>query len=284
MLVVENSWIAYKQDCLKGFPQRVKNGSAKLVFCDPPYNLNQDYDAYRDNQTRNKYLCWCRSWLRKSRDALSEDGTLIVMSGDAFVSELDVMCKQELKLYKRHQIIWHFTFGQYHQAALQQSHVHILYYTKSRSKRTFNADDPEVRVMSARQLQGDKRANPKGKLPATVWVLDPEKLSESFNPLDNTWLFSRICGTFGEKEEGLPNQLPLPLVERCVRLFSNENDLVVDPFLGTGTTMEVCAMLNRSCIGFDISDKCVESSRRRIKKGLEKQKARKEDAKNLFDK
>jgi len=273
----------YKQDCVQGLAQRVKAGTANFVFADPPYNIGQEYDAYDDKKGRNEYITWSRMWIDKVADALHPHGAFCLMIGDAFVSDMDMLAREN-KLYKRQHIIWHFTFGQHNANGLAQSHVHILYYTKHKTKRTMNVDDPEVRVPSARQLKyNDKRANPKGKPPASVWALLPEQLPEGFDPCSNTWLFSRICGTFKEKKKGMPNQLPVPLVERCVRLFSNPGDLVVDPFLGTGTTAVACLNSGRNFVGFDISAKCVKVARDRIKEAAGRQARKKDDDKTLFD-
>ena len=143
----------------------------------------------------------------------------------------------------------------------------MLHYTKHPHDQWTMAVD-RVRVPSARQIKyGDKRANSKGKPPPDVWALLPEHLPNGYQPDHDTWLASRVCGTFHEKEEDIPNQLPLEIVERIVLLTSNEGELVVDPFAGTGTTAEAARKHGRRFWGIDKSVRCANSTRERGKRG-----------------
>ena len=104
-----------------------------------------------------------------------------------------------------------------------------------------------VRVPSARQTTyADKRANPKGKVP------------------DDVWSFSRLCGTFKERVQWHPCQMPEKVLERIISVSSNEGDLVLDPFSGSGTTCTAAALLGRRYLGIDISEKYVTESTQRI--------------------
>ncbi|MEW6619589.1 MAG: site-specific DNA-methyltransferase [bacterium] len=92
------------------------------------------------------------------------------------------------------------------------------------------------RIPSARQLiYKDRRANPLGKIP------------------DDVWQFSRICGTFKERIGEHPCQMPEDLLELIIKTSSNEGDLVLDPFGGTGTTAAVAKRLKRNYITMEIS-------------------------------
>ena len=172
------------------------------------------------------------------------------------------MCKS-LGLRKRNHIVWFYTFGVNHQNQFTPSHTHLLYYSCSRTQWTFNGD--AVRHPSARQLKyNDKRANPKGRLPDNTWVLFPEQLPEGWDPAGDVWLESRVCGTFHERERHSPNQLPVPLISRIVQVCSDPGDLVIDPFMGTGTVGVACRLHGRSYVGCDVSKTCAQQSTRRI--------------------
>ena len=86
-------------------------------------------------------------------------------------------------------------------------------------------------------MYNDKRANPLGKIP------------------DDVWEFSRVCGTFKERIGDHPCQMPEKLLERIIKASSNEDDIVLDPFGGTGTTASVAKKLKRNFITMDISKK-----------------------------
>jgi site-specific DNA-methyltransferase (adenine-specific) len=156
----------------------------------------------------------------------------------------------------RNTIVWHQTFGQAQQRKFTPSWVAIHYVVKRGGPFTFNAD--AVRVPSARQLRyNDRRANPRGKVPDDVWVLDPDRLRELLDPAGDVWLQSRVCGTFGERC-GHVTQLPLPLVERIVKLASNPGGLVLDPFAGSGTVLVAARRLGRRYLGVELSEGTAE--------------------------
>lgn len=126
-----------------------------------------------------------------------------------------------------------------------RSHTHILYFTKDKEQFTFN--DKDIRVPSARQLiYKDKRAHPMGKVP------------------DDVWMFSRICGTFKERIGTHPCQMPESILELIIKASSNEDDLVLDPFGGTGTTAAVSQKLNRKFITIELSKTYYEVILKRI--------------------
>lgn len=256
-------WNVQHMDCLQGVPHFVKRGLPSLLAFDPPYNIGQPYSDYVDRKTQNDYLDFLRPRIAKAVDYSHPLASVWIAINDANVSELDIMCKRELGLFPRRRIIWHYTFGQNGTKNFTPSHITWLYYTRHRTKFTFNPD--AALVPSARQtVYNDKRANSKGRLPNDVWVLQPTLEPAAFKPLDNTWLFSRVCGTFHAKEEASPNQMPKAMMERIVRLCSNPGDTVMDIFNGTGTTGMAALANGRKYIGFDVSKTCIEATEKAL--------------------
>ena len=260
-------------DCYTVLPMRVRDGSANLVVADPPYNIGKDYLDYDDKKDVDEYLSWLLNRIGQIRKCLHPHGAFWLIINDLLVSEVDVRVKS-MGFYKRSHVIWYYTFGQNTPKCFTPSHTHLLYYTKSKSKYTFNQDEPKIRHPSARQVKyKDKRANPKGRLPDNTWAIFPELMPEgSFDPAGDTWLASRVCGTYKEREKHSPNQIPIPIMERIVLSTSSPGDMVVDPFCGSGSTGVAAKLHCRSFIGCDISKTCVEKSRRRIN-GVEPTKA-----------
>lgn len=262
-------------DCLQALPA-LADGSVDLAFADPPYNIGYSaYDRYDDNKPADVYVAWCRDWMSLLHQKLKRHGTFWLAISDEFVSELDITAKQ-VGFHKRSHVIHYYTFGVACPANFARSHTHLLYYTKTKSKFTFNKDSPDLRVPSARQLvYNDKRANPKGKLPDNTWVLSPVDLGKAFSPEEDTWLVSRVCGTFHERqqrgtyqEEKAVPQMPLEILNRVITACSNTGELVVDPFLGNGTTGASAVALGRKFWGCDISPAYVARSRERIQEAL----------------
>ncbi len=247
-------------DCLKVLP-RLPEGSVALAFADPPFNIGYDYDVYNDRRGRAEYLLWTERWLAEVRRVLRPDGSVFVAIGDEYAAELKVRL-DELGLTMRNWIVWHYTFGVHCTKKFTRSHAHILYYVADPKRFTFNAD--AVRVPSARQrLYADRRANPAGRVPDDTWVLRPQEDERFFHPEHDTWYVSRVCGTFKERT-GHPCQMPEALLERIVRVASNPDDLVLDPFAGSGTTLAVARRLGRRWFGVELSAEYAERVRRRL--------------------
>jgi site-specific DNA-methyltransferase (adenine-specific) len=236
---------------------------ADLAICDPPFNIGQEYAGCSDNMTRDRYMEFSRQWMRCVHGALKDGGTMWIFCPDEWVSELDIMARSGFGFTKRRHVVWAYTFGVACRNNFSRSHCHILYMTKSGKDFVFNPD--AVRVPSARQLvYRDKRQNKSGKLPDATWMLLREQLEPAMAPDRDTWLESRVCGTFKERRKHSPNQIPVPLLERIVLSCSNPGDLVLDPFLGTGSSGIAALTHGRRHLGIDVSMVCVVESRNRI--------------------
>jgi DNA modification methylase len=243
----------HQGDCIELLDQ-VEPGSIDLAFADPPFNIGYKYDVYHDQRDGDEYIEWNRKWMAGVHKALKPDGTFWLAIGDEYAADLKVMAQRQLGFQCRSWVIWYYTFGVNCARAFSRSHTHLFYFVKDAKKFTFNADDPAVRVPSARQLvYADTRANPKGRLPDNTWILRPQDLPEGFKPEDDTWFFSRVAGTFKEREGFHGCQMPEQLLGRIIRCCSNPEEIVLDPFGGSGTTFAVAKKLGRRWIGFELS-------------------------------
>lgn len=259
-------------DCIKGMA-RMEAESVDLVFADPPFNIGYDYDNYDDKQEHGDYLSWSRDWIAAVHRVLKPSGTFWLAIGDEYAAELKLIAQNSHPAYLlgdtgfhcRSWVIWYYTFGVHCTHKFTRSHVHLFHFVKDPKDFTFNAD--AVRVPSARQLvYNDKRANPKGRMPDDTWILRPQDLPEGFRPDEDTWYFARVCGTFKERQGWHGCQMPEQLLGRILRACSNENDLVLDPFSGSGTTLAVGKKLDRRIVGFEMSEEYTEYVDQRLKK------------------
>lgn len=233
----------YLGDCIK-IMNGLKEESVDLVFADPPFNIGLKYDVYEDNKSYEEYYKWSEEWISSCYRILKKTGSIYIAIGDEFAAELNIILKRKGFNF-RNWIVWYYTFGQNQRKKFNRSHTHILYFTKSVD--SFYFDDNQIRVPSARQLlYNDKRANPIGKIP------------------DDVWEFSRVCGTFKERIGNHPCQMPEKLLERIIKASSKENDIILDPFGGTGTTASVAKKLKRNFITMDISNKYFKVMKERL--------------------
>ena len=258
----------HQGDCLK-LMSKIDDGVVDLVFADPPFNIGYEYDEYDDRKDDEKYIAWCRDWMAEAYRVLKPSGTFWLAIGDEFAAELKVAAQRELGFSTRSWVVWYYTFGVNCTKKFSRSHAHLFHFVKDEKDYTFNGDDPKIRVPSARALvYGDKRANPKGRLPDDTWILRPQDFQSDaygFTPEQDTWYFSRIAGTFKERQGFHGCQMPEQLLGRIIRTSSNIGELVLDPFAGSGTTLAVAKKLKRDFIGCELSADYVKYATKRLK-------------------
>jgi DNA modification methylase len=224
-------------DCLKVM-KRVPKESVDLIFADPPFNIGYKYDKYDDSVDRVKFLTWTRLWIKECYRVLKRDGSIFVCMGDEYAADIKLILDSHFHF--RNWIIWQYNFGCYTDKKFGRGHTHIFYYTRDKKDFTWNAD--AIRMPSARQTKyNDKRANPKGRVPSDVWMY----------PSD-VWNIPRICGTFKERTKH-PCQMPATILHKIIAVASDPGDVILDPFAGSGTTLDVANQLKRKFIGSEIS-------------------------------
>ena len=247
-------------DCLEQLA-RLPVDTVDLAFADPPFNIGYEYDVYQDRKEKAAYLEWTERWLAAVRRVLKPSGSFFVAIGDEYAAEMKIRL-DALGLTMRNWIIWHYTFGVNCKRKFNRSHAHIFYYVVDPERFTFNPE--QIRVPSARMTTyADRRANLVGKLPDDTWVLRPQETRDHFQPDSDTWAVSRVCGTFRERT-GHPCQMPEAVLERIIRVASNPDDLVLDPFAGSGTTLAVAKRLRRRYLGIELSETYAHAIRDRL--------------------
>lgn len=264
----------HQGDCLEQMRQ-IESGTIDLAFADPPFNIGYEYDEYHDEKDDEAYIAWCRAWIAEIHRVLKPSGSFWLAIGDEYAAELKVAAQHQIGFATRSWVVWYYTFGVNCKNKFSRSHVHLFHFVKDAQNFTFNAEDPLVRVPSARALvYGDKRANPTGRLPDDTWivrpaaddswVLRPQDLPDGFQPSDDTWYYARVAGTFKERQGFHGCQMPEQLLGRIVRVSSNAGDVVLDPFAGSGTTLAVAKKLGRNWIGCELSEEYARAATERI--------------------
>ena len=242
----------YLGDCREVLANLPDRGKVDLVFADPPFNWDVPYDEWKDNMSRSEYERFTYDWLDACIDVLSPTGSLWVNIPDDTAAEV-VMHLKRRGLTMINWCVWHFRFGQCRHSSFIMSKVHVLYFVKNADERTWNPD--EILEQSDRaSVYKDARTMAKDtnkgmRVPMDVWY--------------GSYL-GRIQGNNKERRHGHHNQIPEAYLERVIRATSNPGDLVLDPFLGSGTTSTVARALDRRNIGVEFSETNAKSAWERI--------------------
>jgi site-specific DNA-methyltransferase (adenine-specific) len=264
----------HQGDCID-LMRQIETGTIDLVFADPPFNIGYQYDEYHDQQDADEYVAWSRTWISEVHRVLKPGGTFWLSIGDEFAAELKVAAEHQAGFATRSWVVWYYTFGVNCTRKFSRSHAHLFHFVKDENNFTFNSEDRQIRVPSARALvYADKRANPAGRLPDDTWivrpaaddswVLRPQDLPEGFQPTDDTWYYARVAGTFKERQGFHGCQMPEQLLGRIIRVSSNPGDIVLDPFAGSGTTLAVAVKLGRQWLGCELSAEYVRAATERL--------------------
>jgi len=236
----------YRMDCLDGL-RRLPHNSVDLVFADPPYNIGVDYGNGDTSLDRHEaYFDWCSEWFKAVERILRPGGAFYVMHYPEYCAYW-LPRLRAIRLNVRRWITWHYpsNVGQ-SPNNWTRSHRAILYCIKGGSPKTFNglADPQPYRNPTDKRIQENLKKRP-GVVPYDMWEYD-------------------LVKNVSQQKEPTPNQLPEVLLRRIILTSSNEGDLVVDPFVGSGTTTAVAKQENRQYIGFDINADYIKVARRRL--------------------
>ncbi len=264
------------RDVLANLPQ-VRNRELDLVFADPPFNWARDYDRHRaghawdDKKLRDDEYCdrhdadrpigqsksFTFQWIDLCIGGLKDTGSLWINIPDDWAAEIVVHCKAR-GLSMVNWCVWHYRFGQNTTSRFINSKVHALYFCKDEDRRTWNPD-PVLETSDRRAIYGDARTESKKdgmpaghRVPMDVW----------YGPY-----WGRIQGNNKERRDKHDNQLPETYLHRVIASTSNPGDLVLDPFLGSGTTGVIAHHLGRRFIGTEFSPANAKTACERIASG-----------------
>ena len=225
-------------DCLNEL-KSIDSNSVDLIIADPPYNVGKDYGNNSDKQNFENYIDFSKKWLSECHRILKNGGTIYVFIGFRYISYLYQIMEKDLEMNFVNWISWHYTQGICKTKGFSPRHDDILMFSKS-ANYTFNLDDIRIPQKFYRKINNMRGANP-----------------------GDVWDVSHIH--YCQKgRQPHPTQKPEAIIERMVLASSNEGDLVVDPFSGSGTTLRVCQQLKRNAIGIELNEEYVEQTKERL--------------------
>lgn len=236
-----------KGDCLKLF-KSIPNNSVDCIFADPPFNLNKKYNSHIDKLVETEYLDWCKLWIDECLRVLKDSGFIFLHNIPKWLTFYANFLNY--KAVFRHWISWDAMTAPMGKT-LQPAHYGILFYSKTNDRSKFN----EIRYPHKRDRKGVLIKDYGGK----------KNILHPFGPLcSDVWTdIHRIRHSKYRDEH--PCQLPIHLLERIILMSSEENDIILDPFMGTGTTAIASKRLGRNFIGFEKDKKYCEIANKKVK-------------------
>lgn len=250
--------VVFPGDCLD-LLRSLPDESLQLVVTSPPYNIGKEYEK---KLNLDEYLRQQRQVIAECVRALSPKGSICWQVGNyvdkGAIIPLDAVLYpifSGLGLKMRNRIIWHFEHGLHCSRRFSGRYETIIWFTKS--------DDYVFHLDPVRVPQ---------KYPGKKYFKGPKAGQYSCNPLGKNpgdlWVIPNVKSNHVEKTEH-PCQFPVELIERLVLSLSNEGDWVLDPFLGTGTTVIAAIRHRRRGVGAEIVPKYIDLARQRIQQEME---------------
>lgn len=217
--------------------------SVNLVVTSPPYNADKSYATYDDSRSLAEYEDFARQWVTCIPRLLKPNGQFWLNVGYTKMGANETLpltylyhpiCKEAgFKLVQ--EVVWHYEGGMSYKKRFSHRTERWQWWALDPDNITFNLDD--VRDLALNRTV-DKRNNPLGK-----------------NPTDY-WYFDRVVGGTGAGKDKThhPCQFPVPMIERIIKASSNANEIVLDPFGGSGSTALAAFNTGRQAISIEMDE------------------------------
>ncbi len=261
--------------------KKIQTGTVDLIYLDPPFFSQKDYASNSGTDNKNyafsdkwnsldEYLTLIENILIESHRILKDTGS-IFLHCDKYASHY-LRCLLDKTFGMKNfqsEIIWSYKRWSNSKKGLLNNHQNIYFYSKTNDFyfNTIMCDySPSTNIDQIMQLR--ERSNT-GK---TIYKLDESGKpiltnSKKGVPLSDVWDIP-FLNPKAKERTGYPTQKPVILLERIIEIASKENDLVLDPFCGSGTTLLAAKRKNRKYIGIDISESAIELSQKRLSENI----------------
>ena len=226
----------------------IPDESIDVTFADPPFNLKKSYNNYDDKKSNEEHLEWCKQWLKEMVRVTKPTGSIFVHNIPKWLIYFATYLN-EIAIF-RHWIAWD-AMGAPLGKTLLPNHYGILYYVKSEHYKFYDIRGFHKRCRVCSYLLKDyggkkDQLHHFGPIVADVWT-DIHRIRHK------------------TRRDEHPCQLPVHLLERLLLMSTDEGDIVLDPFVGTGTTALAAKNIGRAYIGIDIDANYVEITKEKLR-------------------
>jgi site-specific DNA-methyltransferase (adenine-specific) len=234
-------------DCLELFKD-IPDNSVDMTFADPPFNLKKKYTSYTDSLEFQEYLNWCEQWISEMVRVTKPTGSIFLHNIPKWLTYYATFLNKFAHF--KHWISWDAPTAPMGKS-LQPAHYGILFYGKElKDTKIYELRHPHKRDRKQGYLLKDyggkkDKLHPFGPLVSDVWT-DIHRIKHN------------------KKRDPHPCQLPIHLLDRLILLSTDENDIILDPFSGTGTTAISAKRLGRRYIGFELDKEYVDISKKKL--------------------
>ncbi|NPS34654.1 site-specific DNA-methyltransferase [Helicobacter pylori] len=264
----------------------------KCIYIDPPYNTGNDSFNYNDNFNHSSWLVFMKNRLEVAREFLSDDGSIYINLDYNEVHYCKVLMDEIFGVENfQREIIWRIGWLSGYKTSINnfiRNHDTILFYSKNADKLFFNKkyienkDFKELIKIEKIQSNLDNLGIDREKQKNIIKIINHETRPERY-PLEDIWngneyddlnsiaivsysgeTVSKMLGT-----EEIKGQKSEKLIQRILEVSTNENDLVLDFFAGSGTTCAVAHKMKRRYIGIEQMDYIETITKERLKKVIE---------------
>lgn len=252
----------YRDDCIRGMRAHLKTGSVDVVVTSPPYNIGKLYNQYRDTLPREKYLTWMEDVGKEVRRVLTDEGSFFLNLGgrlddpwnpyeiaqkmrDRFVLQNVIHWVKSIAIDKKDvgshsNVVGDVAVGHYKPISgkrfLHDCHEYIFHFT------------PKGKVALDRLAIGIPYQD---KSNIRRW----KSTKADLRCRGNTWFLPYETIRDRQSQRPHPSSFPIRLPEMCLKLHGlKKTKLVLDPFIGIGSTAIACLRLGLFCTGFDIDE------------------------------
>lgn len=245
--------LLYEGDCLD-LLRRIPPEIIDLTVTSPPYNIGKEYEAKRDVA---EYIDWCADWIAELYRVATLDGACWLNLGYLSIAEkaraipIPYLLWDRIPFYLVQEVVWQYGAGVAAKLAYSPRNEKFLWYARSQNSFYFDLDavrDPNIKYPNQFK-NGKRKVNLAGKNPGDVWSFPKVTSGRNRSSAERT---------------SHPAQFPIAVIDRIVKGCSSGDALVLDPFMGSGTTAEAAMRLGRPVVGIELNPAYIDIAAQRL--------------------
>lgn len=259
----QNGFILYNKDNSE-IMNKIKDSNFEfdLTITSPPYNIGKEYE---DKLSVEEYVNWSEKWIQSVYDITKKDGSFwlnvgyLNIDGKGKAVPITYLLWDRINFFLMQEVVWKYGAGVSAKKFFAPRNEKFMFYVKNEQEYVFNLDDVRDKNVKYpnQKKNGKLRCNPLGKNPTDVWEYPKVTSGKNRSSKERT---------------AHPAQYPLGIIDRIVKVSSNKNDIIFDPFSGSGTTGVTAHGNYRIYIGTEIDKNYCDMSIDRFEYYLEEKR------------